>query len=120
MIKTYNPQSSHISSSVGGWINYIGASEKQFKLTREQIFKDYPNSVIVDGTDDWFSQESHRPQLFAEKFGLKILAYYHSGNSGMTKSGIVISSEDYYILQDKYTKAYNLNVESVCKIYIQG
>ena len=50
-MKTYNPQSSHISSSIGSWVNYMGASEESFKKTRQQVFTDYPDSVIINGNE---------------------------------------------------------------------
>ena len=116
-MKTYNPQSSHISSSIGSWVNYMGASEESFKKTRQQVFTDYPDSVIINGNDDWFAPEYSRPETFIRNFGIEVLAYYHSGISGISKSGIVVTKSEYLKLKEKYLEKYNLDLDSKCKIY---
>ena len=116
-MKIYNPQSGSISSSIGAWVNYNGASKEAFNATRSKVFEDFPNSVIVDGTDDWFAPKHRRPETFID-LGIKLLAYYHSGISGISKSGIIISHDEFKKLETIYQKKYqNINLHKACKIY---
>lgn len=39
------------------------------------------------------------------------LAWYHSGTSGITRSGIVITAEQYALLCERYTAAYGCEVK---------
>lgn len=117
-MKTYNPQSGSTSSSIGAWVNYNGASKEAFDATRKKIFQDFPNSVIVDGTDDWFAPQHKRPESFIRLFGIKPLAYYHSGISGISKSGIIVSYDEFKRLETIYAEKYpNIDLHKMCKIY---
>ena len=115
MIKTYNPQKAWAGSS--NFINYMGASAIEYERIRQEIFAEYPNSVIIDGDDDLIAKREMRPQTFIDDFGINVLAYYHSGISGITKSGIVISKTDYDILARKYMEKYNKEISFYCRVY---
>lgn len=117
-MRTYNPQSSSVSSSIGAWVNYSGASAAELQRTRQQVFADFPDSVIVDGSDDWNDPIYRRPQAFLEKLGIKPLAFYHSGISGITRSGAVISKNDFIALEQKYSESFNSqSLRNNCKVY---
>ena len=131
-LKTYNPQGRHVSSSVGRWVNYTGATHAQYRETRAQVFADFPGSYIVDGSDDWSAPPERRPQLFCDeprvversdgnkKVGLGIgrpLAFYHSKTSGVTCSGIVISEEQYELLKVRYAETYGCNLTERCEVW---
>jgi len=126
-IKTYNPQAVTVSSSAAAWRNYLGASEAEYRATREQIFADFPGCVIVDGDDDWSADPWRYPMSFREEpriverrngpcqIGLGIgepLAWYHSGVSGISRSGIVITREQYDLLCARYKVAYGCELTS--------
>ena len=118
-MRTYNPQSSSVSSSIGAWVNYSGASAVAFQKTRQQVFADFPDSVIVDGSDDWNDPIYRRPQAFLEKLDIKPLAFYHSGASGITRSGVVISKNDFIVLEQKYSESFkSQSLRKNCKVYV--
>lgn len=120
-MKTYNPQSSSVSSSIGAWVNYSGASAAAFQKTRQQVFVDFPDSVIVDGSDDWNDPIYKRPQAFLEKLDIKPLAFYHSGASGITRSGVVVSKDDFIVLEQKYSENFKSQIlANNCKLYYPG
>lgn len=120
-MKTYNPQSSSVSSSIGAWVNYSGASAAELQKTRQQVFADFPDSVIVDGSDDWNDPIYRRPQAFLEKLDIKPLAFYHSGISGITRSGVVISKNDFIVLEQKYSENFKSQIlVNNCKLYYPG
>ena len=54
----------------------------------------HPGAVIIDGTDDWNAPRELRPESFVQDLGLKPLALFHTGVSGISSSGIVVSKED--------------------------
>ena len=120
-MKTYNPQSSSVSSSIGAWVNYSGASATELQRTRQQVFADFPDSVIIDGSDDWNDPIYRRPQAFLEKLGIKPLAFYHSGISGITRSGAVVSKDDFIVLEQKYSESFKSQIlVNNCKLYYPG
>jgi len=83
-------------TSTSGFVNYIGgASQDKFQATLEEIFAKHPNAVVLNGDDDWYASQCCRPELFPRKFDIQPLAYFHSGISGISKSGIVVSRRDF-------------------------
>lgn len=116
-MKTYNPQSCITGTS--GFSNFMGASAEALAKTREVIFNDFTNSVIIDGNDDWHAQSSDMPYVWIRlNAPITIMAYYHSGISGMTKSGIVISMKDYYKLVSWYQEFFKQSLLTNTKIKI--
>jgi hypothetical protein len=131
-LKTYNPQAAHVSSSIGAFVNYIGATAEKFAEARAQVFKDFPGCVIVDGSDNWNHHARYRPETFpreprdfnGEKIGLGIpqpLAWYHSKTSGISKSGMVLSEEQFALLRERYEATYGSTLAANgIRVYREG
>lgn len=126
-LRTYTPQGC-MSSSFGNR-NYTGATEAQWKATRERVFRDFPGSFIVDGADDWNAPAEARPETFTrakdqyfprDAAPITVLAWYHSGGSGITKSGIVVSAEDYEKLRVWYREIYGKVLEERLNVWWEG
>lgn len=109
-MKTYLPGGTHVSSH--GFVNYMGAAPQP-----DAVFRDFPDAVIVDGDDDWFAPKIKRPQVLAEKAGITPLALFHTGISGITRSGVVLSEADYERLREYFTATYGSALESHNRIY---
>jgi len=92
MIPSYNPGGASISSSVGAWVNYFGQAPDKFSCLKESEEKVGEPCVILNGSDDWCAPRESRPQTFVGDLvsSDKIIAWYHSGVSGITKSGFII------------------------------
>jgi hypothetical protein len=93
----YLPWERHVSSSRAGWVNYTGGQPKP-----EAVFTDFPKAVIVNGQDDWYAGVHLRPEGLKGKLGVDIIAWYHTGTSGISKSGFVCTEEEY----TQFAKAY--------------
>lgn len=100
-------------TGTSGFTNYWGCSQADIDRTLEKVSQDYPNSVVVDGSDDWNSPKHKRP----ENFQCEKLALFHSGISGISSSGIVVSPEEYAKLSEWYEKTFSRNIETSCNIY---
>jgi hypothetical protein len=94
----------HVSSN--GFVNYGFSTQADVDRAMQQVFIEYPNSVIINGSEDWSSPEYKRPEVFSRKLNVEVLALFHSGISGVTHSGIVISRDDYEVLAVLYEAAY--------------
>lgn len=126
-LKTYNPQERHVGSS--GFTNYMGATEEQYAAARAQVFADFPGSVIVDGSEDWTVPPEWRPSTFLaprrpnhqgydrDPAPVTVLALYHSGISGIVRSGIVVSAEDYAKLAAWYEASYGKKLDVRMRVY---
>ena len=113
-IKTY---SAHGNIHVGttGFTNYIpGGADKQAAV-RAQVFADYPNAVIMNGKDDWYAPVHERPASLARHYKLTPIAWYHTGISGISKSGVVLHEEDYELLVARCVAEEGC--EPVAKVY---
>jgi hypothetical protein len=112
-IKAYMPGGAHTGSS--GFTNYLGANPKT-----ERVFADFPDAIIVDGDDNWYAHESCRPERLRAKFKIEILAWYHTGISGMTKSGFVCTPEEFAKFRLAYLAEYNCHPSENLRIYRRG
>jgi len=92
-MKIYNASGNkHVSSN--GFVNYFNYTAEGINRALEEIYKDLGDVVVLDGDDDWYGKAIYKPCRIAEEAGVKVLAFFHTGISGMTCSGIVIASGD--------------------------
>jgi len=70
----------------------------------EAVFTDFPKAVIVNGQDNWYAEKHRRPEWLKGKLGVEIIAWYHTGASGISKSGFVCTEGEYA----KFAKAYEV------------
>jgi hypothetical protein len=107
-LREYLPGGAHVSSSIGAWVNYFGPPPDSQKALRECETEVGEPCVIVDGSDNWNALEALRPERFVP--GLisrdKLVAIYHSGASGFTRSGFIIRVKDLDGLRTAHEAAY--------------
>lgn len=108
MTKKYQVSAGAMVSSYGN-VNYTGASKGRLEAALQQVFADHPGAVVLDGSDDWFASECRSPRLFRYIFDIKPLASFHTGTSGLSSSGIVVSREDFEKIEREFpTKTLKL------------
>lgn len=87
-----------------GFTNYFAGSSEDVARGLEKVFADFPDAVVIDGSDDWFAKPWTRPGKFINAFEIKPLALFHSGSSGVSKSGIIITEEDFDKIVEGFPK----------------
>jgi hypothetical protein len=97
----------HTHVGISGFTNYLpGDPRSQIAA----VFQEFPDAIIVDGTDDWGAAREFRPETFEGSYGVKPLAYFHTGCSGISKSGIVITQEDFDSLPESIRTSKHLKI----------
>lgn len=92
--KTYRAHGQGHTGSTG-FTNYRPGTRQDVARALDDVFADHPDAVVVDGDDDWYACGADRPASWPEMFGVEALAFFHSGISGISKSGVVLSREDF-------------------------
>jgi hypothetical protein len=102
-IKTY--RNSNMPELAGG--NYLG--NEPFIATYDRICKDISEDfVIIDGSDNLLYPWQLRPLMFTPKE--IIIAYYHSGMSGITTSGVIVKESDFKKVIRSYKKLFGISM----------
>jgi len=81
-------------TGTSGFTNYGPGTGAQLSAALDRVFAAHPGAVVLDGDDNWYASEANRPAAFAKIFGIEPLASFHTGISGISKSGIVVSLAD--------------------------
>lgn len=105
-------------SGRSGFVNYIeGMPIASLKDLHQKMKSDLGEFVIVDGNDDWSAPVEYRPATFVETFvaetGHDYLATYHTGVSGIAKSGIVVSPYVFGKLAEWYKAKFGVEITEV-------
>ena len=108
-IRTFLPGGAHTGSS--GFTNYMGPAP-----TTAAVFAEFPKAVIVDGSDDWSAKVEYRPQRLCKTWKITPLAYYHSGISGIARSGVVLSQTDFRRFRTEYQAAFNADPSAKLRV----
>lgn len=74
-------------------IDYVLRESAKVYRYPANVFKDFSSGVIIDGEDDWYAPRLSHPDEVAKEANVKVLALYHTGVSGISKSGIVIDEK---------------------------
>ena len=115
--KTYmGTGGAHTSSH--GFVNYIGGGKGSRERALAEVWSEHPDAIIVDGTDDWYAERSARPETFPGTFKITILGYFHTGISGISKSGIVLNPEQFALLSERYQAEYNKPINTTLRVYL--
>lgn len=116
-IKTfYATGSGHVSST--GFTNFFSGTPEKIRSVLQTVAKEFPNAVVINGDDDWYSKSEVRPETWRNLFEIEILAYFHSGISGISKSGIVIDQKNFEKLKDRYQEEFGIPLEEKGKLKI--
>lgn len=90
--KTYRAHGpTHTGST--GFSNHWPGTAKEVARALERVFADHPGAVVLDGQDDWYAPGCNRPERFRDVFDFEPLAFFHSGISGISVSGVVVTRE---------------------------
>lgn len=111
-LKTYLGIGNDKNTGTSGFVNYF--NNKPNPLA---VFKDFPDAVIVDGSDDWNSKVEACPTSVVGKAGIEPLAWFHSGISGIMKSGVVLSEEQFAQFTTFYRETYDMDPNDLLTIY---
>ena len=111
----------HVSSN--GFVNYMGSYGSPMPTNRrqsalDQVREQFPDAIVVNGDDDWFANPMLRPGHFCRLLGVETLGYYHTGISGITKTGVVLSPESYEELLVKYQDKFGEDLTTVFRLDI--
>lgn len=109
-MKTYLA-STNPSTSVHGFVDYHFATEEGIQLTLKQVKEDLPHSIVIDGLDDWHRPAKDRPETWMKILNFPVLAYFHTGISGLSKSGIIIDRHEFTKLQSKYEDNFGVSLK---------
>ena len=119
-MKKYIPIGTSTHTSTTGFVNYIGNPTEAIDQMVNRVFKETPNSVVINGTDNWYANTFDMPEIvFKEHFKLskEPIAFFHTGTSGISSTGIVIAIEDYNDLSKAYQEKYGFAMDEKLKIY---
>jgi hypothetical protein len=116
-MKKYIPfgTSTHIGTT--GFVNHFGIPSETMEHMVNRVFEENPNSVIINGTDNWHAPEFAKPEVMFSKMNKKPIAFFHTGTSGISTTGIVITIEDYNDLSKSYQEKYGFAMDKKLKIY---
>jgi len=100
-----------------GFTNYIGGmSDKKLEQTLVAVFVEFPDAIIVDGSDDWYAELKYSPSSLCKKFDIEPLANFHTEISGISSSGSVIEEEDFNRLKETCIKL-GFDITKTCNCY---
>lgn len=111
-LPTYGPRRQAWRGDMGG-VNFepatLSATLEAVRYTLEQ----HTCAVIVDGTDDWNAPDYVRPEVLVDRYGIVPLAWWHTGLSGQTRSGVVLTREQYAVLRAEYAVDFGCDLEAI-------
>lgn len=98
-LKTYSGHAGSHTGSSGFTNHFTGGPICQAKALA-RVFKDFPDAVVLNGQDNFEAPIVARAPALCARFEITPLAYFHTGISGIAKSGVVLSREDYARFQE--------------------
>ena len=111
-IPTYGPPRKQWTGDMGG-NNYELATVDDTLAELQRLLRRFPDAVIVDGSDDWDAPDYVRPQVLVARYGITPLAWWHTGRSGQTKSGVILRADDYSRLREAFRDQYGFEIDSI-------
>ena len=77
-----------------------------------QIFDEFPDGLIIDSIDDATADKIKRPEVFLKDLDFEdvILAEFHSGESGLINTGVVIDKTKWQQVIDAYFWEYDQSI----------
>jgi hypothetical protein len=96
-----------------GGTNYEKPDEAELARAVSKTLREYPGHVIVDGTDDWWAPVGLRVATLVDSYGIDPVAWWHTGVSGQTPSGALLTPSDYNRLRSVYRYDFGSDIESV-------
>ena len=92
---------------------YIGRDRD---MMIRQVFRDHPDKVIINGNDNdfdpmmWISQH-------VRAWGIRPVAWFHSGPSADFWTGVVIERDDLFEVRRRFKRQFNIPIEEIMDIW---
>lgn len=100
-----------LTVSSTGFVNYFPSSERTDRKVKEAYQKYGEYIAIIDGDDDWYASHLFRPGILCEDWKIPVLGKFHTGISGISNSGVVISKKDL----ESFINKFNRNKYSILR-----
>lgn len=113
-VPAYLPDGAHVSSSRGAWINYFGRAPDPYTVLVECSARVGEPCILINGSDDWTRPHKERPQAWVGPViePDQVVAWYHSGVSGITRSGLVVRQSDAAQIGRRYADLFGVTFHS--------
>ena len=109
-LELFTPQRETWHGDMGG-LNYGRATPESLAEALELVWSRWPGCVVLDGTDDWEAPEQMRPETFPRIYSCRPLARWHTGMSGETASGLILSLDEFRRLESAYREHWGHGFE---------
>lgn len=96
-----------------GGLNYDLPTKGATVDAISSVLATHPGAVIVDGADDWHAPDYVRPEVLVRRAGIVPVAWWHTGLSGVKRSGVVLSSAQYEALCNAFRVDYGCELEAI-------
>lgn len=111
-LRTYGPRRGSWVGEMGG-LNYEAAEPEAVVQALRFVFAELGDVVVVDGTDDWDAPAQFRPEAVAQATGTTPLAWWHTGASGHSVSGMILTRREYRRFCRAYRRRFGAHPERV-------
>jgi hypothetical protein len=106
----YGPAREAYEGDMGG-TNFEIATPQATAAAIHWVLGQHPGAVIIDGSDDWYSPAYVRPEVLCRRYGLRPVALWHTGKSGLTPSGVVLDPGSYEQFRRRYSRQWGFGPE---------
>ena len=114
----YLPNNLVVHTSSFGNVNYWhDARTETPDAMAQRVLAEHPGCVIVNGSDDWNAKPERRPERFAHDLGIENVAFFHTGISGISSSGVVLTRTEFEKLVGRYMDTYGKDVRKELRVY---
>lgn len=111
-LPVYGPTRRAYRGEMGG-LNYEIASDAATAAAVHWVLERHPGCVIVDGSDDWHAPERVHPPRVVRRHGITPLAWWHTGKSGQSHSGVVLDERAFGRFRQAYRRQCGVFPEDV-------
>jgi len=108
--RVYGPVRESYRGELGG-LNFQPATFTETARAISAVLDQHPGCVIVDGSDDWDAPEHVQIHELLCDWGIRPVAWWHTGVSGATPSGAVLTPEQYEAFAAMYVARYGARPE---------
>jgi hypothetical protein len=110
----YGPRRSTWLGEMGG-VNFNVADQSAMTQALRFTFEQLGDVIIIDGTDDWDAPVHCRPEAFVPELGCTPVAWWDTGVSGQSISGVILTRTEYSRFRRLYRSRYGADPERVGK-----
>jgi len=104
----YGPRRHTWLGEMGG-VNFGIADQEAMIQGLRFVWEQLGDVVIVDGTDDWDAPAHCRPEAFVPELGCRPVAWWDSGVSGQSVSGVIFTRQEYTRFCRRYRRRFGVH-----------